>query len=1151
MSLSNTPSEGDQTVDAHLSAVALIADAIEKRLDERKESMRRNQVRTLQRAGAAVRAGKLRFLIKQPPGAGKTRAYSEVLAAVRRRALVLVPRIALRGQSKTEMEAIGMPPEKVFILDPATRKTAAQALVSIFDQAKAIDDWTIVANFQSLLRIHEADPALFAVLMETVDVIISDEAHRSVGTATKKMLLGSEKGLDPLIVEELLARLSEREEDIAKTLDSKIGEVEAMGPADARKILIDEVYRHLPRPFVLPGVQESAREAVNHRLRRTRSALKKVFGGGIENEEEDREQGDAADDSTVTAEDVIADFRAFLEASSAARVNTLVDEKQGVHPHLHIRMTATPQSSLKRVEAEYGLEAIDWVRMQDLMDDGILILPSCVSAGRATHWTEEKDITSPNALARECATNERFIMEDGRTVIEAVTSTYLEQRAKHGGYLPGVAFCETIDQAVRVVKYLEEQGLRVVRCTSANKHHDGGVSAEAAKAALELPADDPDRADVVVTVSKVGEGWDVRTLRAAIWYTLAIAVSRSLQTNGRILRSLVPGDPWPAKTSENTVIIEPEWHIKRRTFYVAGLETDREPPTPTDDEAGVKRPAESEEEIYIAAGAMEIMVAHGEIDASVALARGIPLRNVKLRVEEDDHARILIGSIHSLVKDGLGIDIQRASFSREDMHWRASGKRIAQAHVPAAKSGQEASVLLSEKLWPDEARHFIFRPADQQHVRTLIGSAKCLIKDGKPLQTLSGSEFANADRQWRISGAALGSMLFGKPYTTAQDVQLLIDRLWPIVREDSGLDYGNPDHLRLLLRSPEHLEQIDLYGDVLDCPERGWRVSGRTLIGFASMARPGHDPVETLKEFAFTQKPVNPQSQRRIQTVTDDDGLPLEIDLDTYAEAPAHDPRKQLESLHEASIERKYDILYGVVQKNGSGKDSSITVQCMAFSSKAAATGKTKDIAEQRAAHLMLDTLRRRNGTIEHYVIETEMPPDDPWNALKYRHRDDVNLARKPIEFRMIQNPTQPSVVVAECTLGTREGFCLGAMGVPMAKAWASEELLKSLSKTPFYVGDPMSSPKHIVKQQSETYLQRSQQHPREALIDFCIHHLALAPIFEVFDTWESDQQTSIFTVEATVRSEALIRSIRNPSPQQLNQFYRDVLGELIRKASA
>ena len=244
-------------------------------------------------------------------------------------------------------------------------------------------------------------------------------------------------------------------------------------------------------------------------------------------------------EETITTEDEIV-------------IDKLLQEQK----KLHLSFTATPKLGEKEIQDIYKMEVIDWLRIQTLVEDGTLIFPQRICAGtvRATEDNESR-LFSDGYLARLAAT-ERFRTEDGRSVAHACTDTYLLKKQEVGGYLPGVVFCSSIKQAEEYVHYARSRGIRAVRSTSANKSYDSGVSPKDARTMLEA-----DEVDLVVTVSKVGEGWDVPTMRCAIWLKPVYSSANYIQGIGRIIRALIAGSPFPAKSTENTFVIEPDWEV--------------------------------------------------------------------------------------------------------------------------------------------------------------------------------------------------------------------------------------------------------------------------------------------------------------------------------------------------------------------------------------------------------------------------------------------------------------------------------------------------------------------------------------------------------------------------------------------------------------
>lgn len=284
---------------------------------------------------------------------------------------------------------------------------------------------------------------------------------------------------------------------------------------------------------------------------------------------------------------------------------------------LHLFFTATPQLAQKEVQNVYSLDTIDALRVQDMVVQDVLVLPTRKSLGTAIASSDSDHITNRGVEA--CAENDLFMLENGVRIGDAMLSSY-DQLCKEHGKLPGVIFCANIAQAEYWKNVaVHEWGYACARSTSANAEFDAGM--DPSKAEELLASGD---LDLVFTVSKVGEGWDVPCLRVAGWLTPVGSPARYLQGVGRIMRS------FPGKTSENTFVLEPEWQVLRRSPVerVDDLNT-----TPKDhfghtaditlDEATTEpssprrwRGGHSEKPLYTANTLYDWLVLTGEMDAS-------------------------------------------------------------------------------------------------------------------------------------------------------------------------------------------------------------------------------------------------------------------------------------------------------------------------------------------------------------------------------------------------------------------------------------------------------------------------------------------------------------------------------------------------------
>ena len=554
------------------------------RLQDERENLWPNQIQSLEKLIEFIESGKLEGLIKQPMGAGKTRLFGEILAGINHPSLVLVPRKNLIEQTRgmllgdKQNEGFGFFDSEILAVESMSGRAVARDLEAINEVFQSQSDFrgVILMTYQSF--ISERNQAVLEAIMQHVHVIISDEAHRSLGSKTQKVM----KGLE---------------------------------------------------------------------------------GAKAEIKKETRRQSEDVLEDELTDEDLkVLDKTEDEEEAKAAE---LIRKK---FPALHLRLTATPRLRQKEVSEAYGLEVIDWVRIQDLVEDGTLILPQLPQIGNAIYRTHEK-LRINNRILQELAESGAFIMEDGRTVFEAVTMEYLEKRAENDGYLPGVAFCSTIEQAELYRQYLESLGLVAVRCTTGNEKYREGIDVSLAKELLENPKESDERVDVVVTVSQVGEGWDVPTLRAAMWMGPIRSPARFLQGNGRIMRSLLFDTIFPAKSRANTFIFEPEWEIRR----VIKPDEDK-PQTEAEGKSQRAKVKNDEEEgdqpLFSTRNFFERLVeldefdpeALREIDPNLRVHEAIDLHN-------DDHLRILIGNVRNLIQNGQGVNLANAKFVYKEKSW--------------------------------------------------------------------------------------------------------------------------------------------------------------------------------------------------------------------------------------------------------------------------------------------------------------------------------------------------------------------------------------------------------------------------------------------------------------------------------------------------
>ncbi len=235
---------------------------------------------------------------------------------------------------------------------------------------------------------------------------------------------------------------------------------------------------------------------------------------------------------------------------------------------MHLRFTATPKLLEKDVQNTYDIDIIDWLTLKEVVDDWTLIFPQYINPWVATYKTEEDDLNITNKELAKLAESWKFIMENWESVEENLTKIYLEKKEENNWYLPAVAFCSTIKQAEDYKNYLQSLWIRAERATSSNKDYNMWVSSDTAKQMFH-----DEKLDVVVTVSKVWEGWDVPTLRASIWLTPRNSPADKIQWVWRTMRKLNENSHHSEKNSSNTYLIEPTFKVSNNKIQNTNSES--------------------------------------------------------------------------------------------------------------------------------------------------------------------------------------------------------------------------------------------------------------------------------------------------------------------------------------------------------------------------------------------------------------------------------------------------------------------------------------------------------------------------------------------------------------------------------------------------
>lgn len=171
---------------------------------------------------------------------------------------------------------------------------------------------------------------------------------------------------------------------------------------------------------------------------------------------------------------------------------------------LELLFTATPNLLDKSIRDNY--EEIFGLRLQDLVEEWVLHIPKFIQTSEASIHIWDANIWEK--VLNQFAT--KFVNEKWEFTYSEITNKYLELKKQQNEYLPAVWFCRDIEHAEFIKKHLEEKLIRAIRVTSENNKYDKWVSEDEAKRMIEA-----NEVDVVVTVTKVSEWWDVPTLRCA------------------------------------------------------------------------------------------------------------------------------------------------------------------------------------------------------------------------------------------------------------------------------------------------------------------------------------------------------------------------------------------------------------------------------------------------------------------------------------------------------------------------------------------------------------------------------------------------------------------------------------------------------------
>ncbi len=240
------------------------------------------------------------------------------------------------------------------------------------------------------------------------------------------------------------------------------------------------------------------------------------------------------------------------------------------------KFTATPDLLGKSV-ADDG-EYVFYATVEDAVRTGAIILPQYVDMWSAYTRSAELDSWKVSDIEK-LSEWDNFVDESGKSIRDKIIDAYIEKRSEHGTHLPWVAFASTIEHARQIVEVFESKWIQAARVTSCA----GDISSKEATRRM-----DNWDLDVIVTVTKVSEGFDYPPLACAMWFCPSLSPAKIFQWNGRIMRITDKKKPnfkedgkWKIIASPASYIIAPsEWFwvssntAKERTLDKIDIEKD-------------------------------------------------------------------------------------------------------------------------------------------------------------------------------------------------------------------------------------------------------------------------------------------------------------------------------------------------------------------------------------------------------------------------------------------------------------------------------------------------------------------------------------------------------------------------------------------------
>ncbi|MFO0764028.1 MAG: DEAD/DEAH box helicase family protein [Candidatus Gracilibacteria bacterium] len=224
------------------------------------------------------------------------------------------------------------------------------------------------------------------------------------------------------------------------------------------------------------------------------------------------------------------------------------------------KFTATPDLLKHSVSDES--EYIFYATFEQAVRTRAIVLPQYVNMGSAylrSGDLEKWKVKDIEALSDQ--EDDQFIDENGLSIRDKIIDAYIEKKQQHNNSLPAVAFASTIKHAAILVDAMRAKGIKAQRVTSAR----GDISSEQATEMM-----DRGQLDVIITVTKVSEGFDYAPLSCALWFAPVLSPAKITQGNGRISRITPDKMPEHIEDEQGRIIPSPSAYIIAPSEWYSG-----------------------------------------------------------------------------------------------------------------------------------------------------------------------------------------------------------------------------------------------------------------------------------------------------------------------------------------------------------------------------------------------------------------------------------------------------------------------------------------------------------------------------------------------------------------------------------------------------